>query len=229
MDDPVANRCIDRVQRRAVAAAFDWIERERRAGARRVLDYGCGPGRWVPFFADRGWSYSGVDLSHAMVAMAAQHHPGHDLRVLAGDRIPHADGAFDAVCSIAVIHHNPYDEQGRILGELARVVRSGGHLMLFEGLGPRAAAGSVESPRQLGDWIALGVSHGLVPRWHRAARYRALGDLAARFRRRGSSPRQEDMLSRLLDRVDAVVDPYLTGLLPVRFCTRAAMVFLKPD
>lgn len=49
-----------------------------------------------------------------------------------GARTPFADGQFDIVTISAVLHHVPVDERPAVYGELARVLKPGGRLYVFE-------------------------------------------------------------------------------------------------
>lgn len=45
--------------------------------ARRVLDVGCGHGDWVSTLTKKGYEYTGVDSSSAMLKIARKQNPGH--------------------------------------------------------------------------------------------------------------------------------------------------------
>ena len=233
LDDPIENAGIDRVQRRVLTAAFGRLERLLPLRGSRLLDYGCGPGRWVPFFQRWGCQYSGVDLVEPMLAIARRRWPGAELRRLEGDRIPYGSGTFDVAASIAVLHHNGYPAQPRILAELKRVIRPGGYLLLFEAVGRHAPPGVGESPRPLTEWVALVGTLGLRLRWHRGARYAILAAALGKLRRAwGASNRssvvRQSARKRILPRLDAVIDPWLLPLLPSAYQTRVAMLFHRP-
>ena len=234
LDDPIENACIDRVQHSVLTAVFDRLQTLLPLPGTRLLDYGCGPGRWVPFFQQWGCHYSGVDLVPAMVTLARARWQGADVRRLEDDRIPFEAQAFDVVVSIAVLHHNGYLAQERILTEVRRVLRPGGYLVLFEAVGRRAPPGVGESPRPLQEWIALLGEFGLLYRWHLGARYTILAGAAAKVRRHlrrvphSDLPAQPAGSSRLLRHLDAVVDPWILSLLPAKYHTRAAMLFHLP-
>jgi SAM-dependent methyltransferase len=87
-----------------------------------VLDIGCGSSRIVQTLP----RVVGMDL--AMRKLRWLRAPGRTL--LQGDmnRLPFRDGAFDAVINSEVIEHIPRDEVR--LGELVRVIRPGGLLIL---------------------------------------------------------------------------------------------------
>jgi SAM-dependent methyltransferase len=234
LDDPIENACIDRVQQRVLTAAFDRLKTLLPLRGSRLLDYGCGPGRWVPFFQRWDCQYSGVDLVEPMVTLARTPWPGADIRRLEGERIPYDAATFDVVVSIAVLHHNGYPAQERILAELRRVLKPGGYLLLFEAVGRHAPPGVGESPRPLQEWIALLREVGLLYRWHRGARYTILGAAVAKLWRHArqashsSWSAQPPGSGRFLRRFDAVVDPWLLSLLPAKYHTRAAMLFHRP-
>ncbi|MBI3493775.1 MAG: class I SAM-dependent methyltransferase [Acidobacteria bacterium] len=102
------------------------------ASARRVLDIGAGPGVFTRQLLDRGADCWVVDLSHEMVATASRHVPG-DLRracFMVGDldRLPFADGSFDAALCVGVLQYLPSLEFA--LAELARVTARGGHVIV---------------------------------------------------------------------------------------------------
>ena len=99
------------------------------AGGERVLDLGAGScenALWLP----PSCRYVGFDVSTAALAMAGElGRPG--LRARGdGERLPFADGAFDAVLSTWALEH--FHDPPRTLLEAARVARPGG-LLLFVG------------------------------------------------------------------------------------------------
>lgn len=93
-----------------------------------VLDIGIGGGRTSPHLAPQARSYTGVDYSPAMVAVARQRHPHLDVRQAdARDLSVFPDASFD----FALFPDNGIDAvdapgRGRILAEVRRVLRPGG-------------------------------------------------------------------------------------------------------
>jgi SAM-dependent methyltransferase len=93
---------------------------------RRVLDLGCGKGRFAAHLARLGAEVVGLDLSAAMLARAA----GLDRVRASARRLPFADGVFDAVVAIEVIEH--VGAVDAVLDEARRVLRPGGRLAIVD-------------------------------------------------------------------------------------------------
>jgi len=95
-----------------------------------VVDLGCGPGHVGASLAPALGRVVGVDLSAGMLAQARRRHPR--VTVVQGDlrNLPLADGVADgAVCFYSLIHlRRP--EVGGALGEIHRVLRPGGSVLL---------------------------------------------------------------------------------------------------
>lgn len=100
-----------------------------------VLDVGCGGGHLALAIAEHhpGARVTGVDLSPEQIARARRRALGADrARFVRGSALdlPFPDGRFDVVISVASIKHWP--DPGRGLEECVRVLRPGGHLLVFE-------------------------------------------------------------------------------------------------
>jgi SAM-dependent methyltransferase len=102
------------------------------AGA-RVLDFGCSSGRVVhslaAAFPDVAWH--GCDPHAAAIAWAREAMPAVALEATPEDPpLPYADGGFDAVYAISVWSHFDATAAASWLGEMARILRPGGRLLL---------------------------------------------------------------------------------------------------
>jgi SAM-dependent methyltransferase len=107
---------------RAVADAL-----ELREGM-RVLDVGCGAGRFCALAAERGARVSGLDGAPAMIAIAGRTAPQADLCVGPLDRLPWPEATFDAVTGFNSIQFA--DDPVAALREWARVTRPGGAIAI---------------------------------------------------------------------------------------------------
>jgi ubiquinone/menaquinone biosynthesis C-methylase UbiE len=102
----------------------------------RVLEVGCGTGRWLSLLRELGARVvAGLDASAEMLAQARTRLPSADLRVGSAEQLPWTDGAFDFVLCNNAIHHFP-DKLG-FVAEAARVLARGGELLVI-GLQPTA-------------------------------------------------------------------------------------------
>ncbi len=94
-------------------------------GGQRILESGCGTGRWMAFFEQLGNRAVGVDDSWGPLRLARAHDP--DMRLVRSDALttPFADNSFDAAFSSYVAEHF---EQGPepLFREIHRVLKPGG-------------------------------------------------------------------------------------------------------
>lgn len=123
----------------------------------RLLDVGCGTGRWIRRYRELGFSPVGVDATFEMLRVARVRGTRDPLILALADCLPFADSQFDAVSDITVVQHIPYELQTKALREMVRVLRPGGRLILLElvrGSGPHIFT------RPPWDWISTVESCG---------------------------------------------------------------------
>lgn len=115
----------------------DWREQalltkclNRIDNLRSIADIGCGPGRFWPAIAGSkvaaGADFYGSDVSESMLRYARERYDGlGDAFALASGSVtalPFADGAFDCVISMRLLHHfGERDVRLQAVRELARV------------------------------------------------------------------------------------------------------------
>lgn len=129
----------------------------------RWLDVACGPGIVTRALGARVREAVGVDLTPAMVGRAAADAARAgmaNVRFQTGDAaaLPWPDGAFDGAVTRFSLHHIP--APGRVVREMARVVRPGGHVAAADHLtaADPAVAGwhhDIERLRDPSHWLSL--------------------------------------------------------------------------
>jgi 2-polyprenyl-3-methyl-5-hydroxy-6-metoxy-1,4-benzoquinol methylase len=103
--------------------------REHVGAGDRVLDVGCGEGRFAAEIAREGAAVLGIDVAEEPLRRARELHPQLDLRVVDGEGgWDLADASFDVVWAGEVIEH--VADTAAWLSEARRVLRSGGRLLL---------------------------------------------------------------------------------------------------
>lgn len=100
----------------------------------RLLDTGCGSGKYSIPLQMRGFEVVGVDVSSRALKMAAKgsYCRGLDIKFLAADicHLPFQDASFDVIWCYGVIQHLMSDERKLAVSEFTRLLRSGGRLFI---------------------------------------------------------------------------------------------------
>jgi SAM-dependent methyltransferase len=164
---PFYNRAIDLCQRLALER---WL---RVRPGMRVLDVGCGVGRWSRQLAARGASVTGIDLSPTMIAEAARRTRAAPLRGecrFLVQNLAHLDAGdkFDLVLGVTVLQH--ILDAAAVSMALQRMVEHlepDGVLVLLEAA-PERAGGRCDSAifraRPRSSYLRLFAEHGLEVR-----------------------------------------------------------------
>lgn len=120
---------------------------------RRVLDYGCGEGRYLDILRERfpRARLVGSDVSRVALDHARRQRPDADYVFMSDERVPEPDGAFDLILSVEVLEHVADVELAT--RELGRLLAPNGRLVLTT---PCANPGSLE-------WVINRRRGGLQP------------------------------------------------------------------
>lgn len=103
-----------------------------------LLDLGCGGGHVTYQLADKVYNVVAYDLVEQMVATVTEQATEKGLTNVTGvvgkaERLPFADGEFDCVISRYSAHH--WQNVGQAIGEVYRVLASGGKCVIVDILG----------------------------------------------------------------------------------------------
>lgn len=98
-----------------------------------LLDVGCGIGLLEQRIAGSWQEITGVDIAPSAIEHAAKK-ASDNCRFLHydGKVLPFSDDAFDVTVAVCVMHHVAPSDWQRFLGEMARVTRADGLVMIFE-------------------------------------------------------------------------------------------------
>ena len=109
---------------------LNFVMRHAAPAGRQLLDCGCGAGDYVVALRRLGLEAYGVEFQEEKVIRARELGVPPDW-ILRGDleRLPYADGSFDAALLNEVLEHVP--DEPRALDEVRRVLRPGGVLIVL--------------------------------------------------------------------------------------------------
>jgi ubiquinone/menaquinone biosynthesis C-methylase UbiE len=129
-----------------------FLKRSHKAGARRVLDVGCGTGILVPELLNLYGSASclvELDLAEDMLRVNTTKFPGEWIDRVCADAqaMPFSDACFDLAVCFSALPHMP--EKSYALRQILRVLHPGGVICVGHLMGSRelnAFHGSLEGP-----------------------------------------------------------------------------------
>ncbi len=97
------------------------LDRAKIGRGSRVLDCGCGAGRFARMAADRGAAVAGIDAAEELIAIASARSPEGEFRVGELEALPWPDHSFDVVTGFSAFQFA--DDKARALSEARRVAR----------------------------------------------------------------------------------------------------------
>lgn len=104
----------------------------------KVLDVGCGPGKWAMLLAKKCSSVTAIDISPKMILLARENARKQNLNnigfhVMRVSKLNMQDQTFDVVNCVTVLQHIFDDDEWRnAVSEIARVTKKGGYTLLLE-------------------------------------------------------------------------------------------------
>ncbi|WP_246217748.1 class I SAM-dependent methyltransferase [Jiella pacifica] len=135
------------------------VETLRFAGAKGILDVGCGEGRLVARLIEEGFEAVGADPNPQVLETARANAPGARFADAGAEMLPFEDGGFDAVVFLNSLHHVPVGSMARALGEARRIGREGGPVVIVE---PLAEGSYFEAMQPVEDETAIRHAAGVA-------------------------------------------------------------------
>lgn len=201
------NALIDRIQWNQI---HEWVGRRQS-----VLDFGCGVGRFAERIARTGALYRGTDASQEMIEVARRLHgdgPAVFERV-DGPTLPFDAGSFDGCLTVYVLQYLKTSDGAqlhRTVAELARVLTTGGELLLIEqASASEGCSGSVSEAATEQDYRDALASHFDVAEVRRI-RCGNLSRLSSLFIQHGERLPLRSSIEGLLARREASIAENLT-------------------
>ncbi len=142
---PQFNEIMDKIQRMCLSKLLKQIP---DISGKKVLEVGCGVGRWAKLIINKGAEYNGVDISSKMIEIAKKNNSTGNFYIIDGKSLPFPNNYFDLVFSVTVLHHIPYDEKEKMIREMCRVTKKGGYIIIIEDI-------CFIKPKQTFNWFPL--------------------------------------------------------------------------
>jgi ubiquinone/menaquinone biosynthesis C-methylase UbiE len=152
------NRYLDKCQKLTVSKA---LEHANSFVGKRVLDLGCGVGRWIELWRTLGADVIGVDVSVPLLTTYCNKSKGGSgtyFAAMAGQDLGFESESFDMVSSITVLQHIPHGEQPRVIREISRCVKPDGWILIHEHIRKQAGSGKLNPtlfPNHPSEWVDM--------------------------------------------------------------------------
>ncbi len=112
----------------------DHLSRHITLENRKILDWGCGPGRLIrhlPQYTGEGCEFYATDYNRKSIAWCKKHLPGIHFHVNSTEAsLPYPDHFFDIIYGYSVLTHLSGEKQNQWYTELLRILKPGGILFV---------------------------------------------------------------------------------------------------
>lgn len=129
----------------------------------KLIDCGCHIGRWIEFFENAGFDYTGIEQSSDVIKIALKYHPKTKfVNKFLWDIDFNEE--FDIAMSIAVLQHNTLDEKKRILPKIYKALKKDAIFFMTES----TVLEETKTQLTYNGWISLVEQNGFkfLESWH---------------------------------------------------------------
>lgn len=151
------NKFIDFFQRRALKRLISKLEAGER---KKVLDIGCGTGRWCEFFSKLNADVTGIDISEKRINENKKKFSECNFHVMSATNLDFPKESFDLVNSITVLQHIPFNLKEEAVKEISRVIKKDGYVTLIEGINETDILTETSFLYNAEGWVALFEKNG---------------------------------------------------------------------
>lgn len=138
MEYDVTRGTYDKIASKWAERHFDFSVMERqysdfmkyRSPGSLILDVGCGPGRDVKYFMEKGFKVIGIDFSDGMLAEARKRVPEGDFRKMDMRNLNFPDNQFDGIWCCSSFLHIPKSDAKGVLEQFRRILKNCGILYM---------------------------------------------------------------------------------------------------
>lgn len=118
------------IQNKPEQRVLDAIDYFKKNNFEKILDLGCGTGRYIEILNNKGFKVYGCDISQTGLDIIHEKLPKIELRQSDFDNLPYKNSYFDAVLCNFVINHGKVEEIIKGIQEITRVLKNNGVLYM---------------------------------------------------------------------------------------------------
>lgn len=138
---------------------------------KKILEIGCGTGRWIKLMSKNGGIVTGIDIQRKIIEHDKRYLP--DAQFFYGNFLEYdfGENKFDLIVSITFLQHIPYSFQSDAIKKIATLLKKGGKVILIENIFDH---GTITFSNKTDDWIRLFENSGFECIYKKGINYHLL-------------------------------------------------------
>ncbi len=122
------NKFMDKFQKKSFNELIKGISLKNK----KILDIGCGVGRWCLYFNKFSNKVTGIDIDKIRLKKAKLKNDKTTFLQMFANKLSFKSNSFDFINSITVLQHIPYNKKFLAIQEIGRVTKKGGYVLIIE-------------------------------------------------------------------------------------------------